>query len=609
MKIPASKKAARQPAQRQAAAAEAQWRQGLACAQAGDWPAAKAGFERAVALDPGNPAAFKLHTMCLADQHRWEDAIRAFESYPAQAPRDHEFHASYGNALYETGKLREAVDQFIASFCCKPDHVQAHVSLAMALARMDLHEEAAEALRTAVVLNPTDVRSLGFVVYHSRYACRWDRLADDRRQLDEALTRLDCGSTSPFPYLSMSGDPELQRVCAQTHARAEFGRIAALAPVAQVRPADGGRLRIGYLSNDFHNHATTILMAELLEHHDRDRFDVRLYSHSHDDGSPMRRRVIAAADEFVEIGEMTDLEAAQRIRADGIDVLVDLKGFTRGNRLGIFARRPAPLQVSYLGYPGTTGACFLDYVVGDRFVTPVSAARFYSEKIAQLPNSYQPNDRKRPTPAATPRSDCGLPDDAFVFCCFNANYKISPNVFARWCAILRAVPGSVLWLYEANAQAARNLRREAQAAGVAPDRLVFAAPLDPATHLARVPNADLFLDTLPYNAHTTASDALWMGVPLVTCIGEAFAGRVAASLLNAVGMPELVTETLDDYERLAVSLAGDRGRLAALRERLLAVRHEAPLFDSQRYARDLESLYDRMAARSRAGLAPEHLPA
>ncbi len=631
------------PPGRRAAAAEEFWRKGLAQAGVFDWAAAERSFARAVELAPrdslfwinlanaqrkrgefrlatesarrafdldrSNLLACKLYGNCLASQHRYEDAIAVFAALDPAAGRDHEYHVEYGQALYQLNRYLEAVPQFIASFTCKPDYLPAHARLANALARVGMHEESAECHRTVAALSPDDAQALGNVVHQSQYACRWDRLAEDEQRLHDVIERGVSRQTPPFAYLAMDSTARQQLICAATSARWEFQGIDPLpGPHHPARPA-GERLRVGYLSSDFHHHATAMLLVDVLEQHDRARFDVHLYSYSLNDDSALRRRVVDSSEHFVEIGELSDREAAERIRRDAIDILVDLKGFTRGTRMHILGHRPAPIQAEFLGYPGTTGTPFIDYLIGDAVVTPLSMADCYSEKIAQLPNSYQPNDRRRPLPEATPRAELGLPADAFVFCCFNANYKISPQVFERWCAILRAVPGSVLWLYEANAQAGRNLRREAQAHGVDPSRLVFAPFIPQQRHIARLRSADLFLDTLPYNAHTTASDALWAGVPLVTCAGGTFASRVAASLLRAAGMPELIATSFDDYQALAIALATDRRRIAALRARLEAGRQTVPLFDSTRFARDLEALFERMAERRRAGLAPEHLAA
>jgi predicted O-linked N-acetylglucosamine transferase (SPINDLY family) len=408
-------------------------------------------------------------------------------------------------------------------------------------------------------------------------------------------------------FLSCGADAATQLRVFGDYTRMLCANLPRLPVVEPTSRLAGRRLRVGYLSNDFHQHATAMLVAQVFELHDRERFEVRLYSYGASDGSPMRARLEQAGDAFVDITGLSDLEAARLIRDDRIDLLVDLKGHTLNARTAIMAMRPAPVQVAYLGFPGTMGADFIDYVITDPVVTPAAMADGFSEKLAWMPDCYQPNDRRRQADPPPTRAACGLPEQGFVFCCFNQTYKIRPELFDVWCRLLAATPGSVLWLLNSNPQAGANLKREAAARGVDPARIVF-APLVPShRNLARLAHADLFLDTLPVNAHTTASDALWSGVPLVTCPGDTFVGRVAASLLHAVGLPGLVADDLTQYESLARSLAADPARIAALKAHLRAARDTAPLFDSARTTRSLEDLYLRMARRWQDGLAPEHL--
>jgi predicted O-linked N-acetylglucosamine transferase (SPINDLY family) len=367
---------------------------------------------------------------------------------------------------------------------------------------------------------------------------------------------------------------------------------------------------VGYVTNDIFRHATAYLIGDLLESHDRARFDVFLYSYGHDDGSEIRRRIIAAAGAgYVEASKMSDIQLAERVRADDIDILIDLKGYTLGTRIGVFALHPARIQVNYLGYPGTLGAPCYEYIIGDRIVTPLEHAADYSEKIAQLPHCYQPNDRRRPIGRRPSRAECGLPERGFVFCSFNNCYKITEAIFDRWCRLLREVEGSVLWLYQANDQARPNLLREAELRGIAAERIVWAPHVDLADHLGRLQLADLVLDTLPVNAHTTASDALWAGVPMITTAGDSLVARVASSVLHAAGLAELVVTDGDAYERLALDLARDPARLGEIRRRLAANRDQCALFDSQAHTQDLEALYTKMLAACVSGATPQHLPA
>jgi predicted O-linked N-acetylglucosamine transferase (SPINDLY family) len=365
-------------------------------------------------------------------------------------------------------------------------------------------------------------------------------------------------------------------------------------------------LRIGYFSADLHNHATMHLLAGVLECHDRDAFEIHAFSYGPEIEDAMRARARATVDHFHECARLSDGAIIATARKAGIDIAVDLKGYTQDARLAPFAARLAPVQVSYLGYPGTVGADFLDYILADATVLPLDQQRFYDEKIIHLPDSYQANDDRRViAPDTPPRAEAGLPADRFVYCCFNNAYQITSEIFASWMRILAAVPGSVLWLLANDSDSIARLRGAAETQGVDPARLVFGPSLPSAQHLARHRLADLFLDTLPYNAHTTASDALWAGLPVLTQLGQAFAGRVAASLLNAVGLPEMITRDAAAYEALSIAIGRDPARAAALRAKLAAAIPTAPLFNTPLFTRHLEGAYRMMWQRHAAGLVPE----
>ena len=366
------------------------------------------------------------------------------------------------------------------------------------------------------------------------------------------------------------------------------------------------RVRIAYLSAEFHDHATAVLIAGVFEHHDRTRFDTTAISLGADGGSAMRRRIQAAFDRFIEAPALSDTEIATMMREMEIDIAIDLNGQAGGARPGILAHRPTPVATSYLGNCGTIGVPFIDYIIADQIVIPENQVRHYTEKVVYLLNSYQCNDSRRYLPRSTSsRASAGLPEVGFVFCCFNNNYKISPRVFDVWMRLLKACPGSVLWLLADDPYAMLNLRRETAARGVAPEQLVFAPRVPSDDHLERHRLADLFLDTLPVNAHATASDALWAGLPLLTCMGNTFAGRVGASLLQAIGLPELAASSLAEYEALALRLARDPAALARIRTKLASNRGTEPLFDTARITRDLETAYMSMWERSRRGEPPE----
>jgi predicted O-linked N-acetylglucosamine transferase (SPINDLY family) len=412
--------------------------------------------------------------------------------------------------------------------------------------------------------------------------------------------------TGAFVHAVLVDDAMEQRKVATLYARHLAARTVPL-PHRPAR-AHAGRLRVGYLSADFHQHATSQLAVQMLEAHDRARFEVTLFSAGPDDGTPLRQRMRGACEHFVELRGMNMPQMAAAIRAREIDILIDAKGATYGSVMQVMAYRPAPVQATWLGFPGTSGADGIDYLIGDAVVSPLEHAAHFSEKIAQLPLCYQPNDGRRALPRPSPRAALGLPEHALVLCGFHQSYKISPDVFALWCRLLQKRPDAVLWLLRWNANVQAALTAAAAAHGIAASRLVFAPLLPADEHLSRLAAADVFLDAWPCNAHTTASEALWVGVPPVTLIGETFAQRVAASLLHASGLPELVCRDAAHYERTVLELATAPERRAALRERLVAQRG-GPLFDGVRFARDIEALYERMWARAVAGLAPDHLPA
>ncbi len=561
----------------------------------------------AVAIDPHSELAICIATQCFAAGNRHEETIQMLRSLDLERVEDPLTHLALGDALAALHRWQEAIDAFLAALKRKPDFLPAHVRLGNVFERLKLHVEARECLQTAMALGATPSGALSAMAYHSQHACRWDLFEQDLVNL-----RLDAemgtGQAVPFHLLTMPSTRTQQRAAGYAY-WAE--RCADIVPLDKPEPRrKGARIRLGYVTNDLFRHATAYLIADLIETHDRSRFEVYVYSYGHDDGSPIRKRIIAAAATgYVEAGEMSDLQLAQRIRSDDVDILLDLKGYTLGTRLPVFASHPARVQVNYLGYPGTMGAPGYEYIIGDPIVTPLEHEADYSEKIAQLPHCYQPNDRRRPIGPRPTRAQCGLPEQAFVFCCFNNCYKITAPVFDRWCRILQQVEGSVLWLYEANEQARPNLLREASRRGIGAERIFWAPTVDLPAHLARLQLADLVLDTLPVNAHTTASDALWAGVPVLTTPGDSFVSRVASSILHAAGLPELVAADGDSYERLALELARSPDRLLQIRGRLAANRDRCALFDSETYTRDLETLFATMVDVWERGEAPKHIPA
>jgi predicted O-linked N-acetylglucosamine transferase (SPINDLY family) len=582
--------------------AEAHFNRGIVLRGQGKLEQALAAFRNAIALRKDYVEAINNAGIALQELGRTEDALAGYRLILGVRPDNAEAHNNLGAALLGQGQAQAALSELQQALAQRPDYPEAYYNLGNAWRELGKIEGALAAYQTALRLRPEFADAVSQLVYHRRHACDWlDFDADQQRLL--GMVRGGTARVPPFYLLATPASAADQLACARRWVGPLLPQPDELFRHDVGRNHD--RIRLGYLSADFHQHATAQLATELFERHDRTRFEVIAYSYGPDDGSPLRRRLAQAFDRFVDIRALPHRAAAARINGDEIDILIDLKGFTQYARPRIAAYRPAPVQVSYLGYPATMGAPFIDYVVVDPIVVPETEQPHFSERLVHLPGCYQVNGRSREIAASVPsRRDCGLPPQGLVLCSFNNSYKITPDVFAIWMRLLAAVPGSVLWLLASNDLVERNLRREAEKRGVAPSRVVFAPRVPLAEHLARHRHADLFLDTVPCNAHTTASDALWAGLPLLTCVGNTFAGRVAGSLLSAIGLPELVTHALDDYQRTALALARDPRRLGDLRETLQRRRETAPLFDLPRFTSGLESAYAEMWQRWRVGGRP-----
>ena len=559
----------------------------------GRFAEALASYDKALALKPGHAGALHNRGNPLLKLGRFEEALASYDKALALRPDFAEAYNGRGNALQKLARFEEAVASYDKALALKPGYAEALSNRGNALRELERFAEALECCERALALRPLFVDAVNNRGVVLQDMSRFDEaLAAKARALIANIGKKGA-FIQPFALLGYSGDPSLQLRCAKNFAAYMFPSLPR--PVWTGETWRHDKIRIAYLSADFHEHATAYLMAELFERHDRSRFEITAVSFGIDDGSEMRKRLAAAFDRFADVRQKTDEEAAVLLRDLQIDVAIDLKGYTGDCRPGILAYRPAPIQVSYLGYPGTMGAPFIDYIIADGTVAPFEHQAFYTEKIVHLPHCYQVNDTKRVIAQRTPtRQEAGLPEEGFVFCCFNQSWKITPSVFGVWMRLLHAVDGSVLWLLRKSETKEHNLRNEAQARGIDPTRLVFARRLPPEDHLARHRLADLFLDTLPFNAHTTTSDALWAGLPVVTQQGEAFAGRVAASLLNAIGLPELIMQNSVDYEALALRLARDAALLEGYRQRLNANRLTYPLFDTDRFRRHIETAYLQM---------------
>lgn len=569
------------------------------------YPQAIAALERALGI--AGEFFEGLHDLgaALAGEGEYEKALRVFERALARNPRSYELFYNIAKTLDALKRHGEALVHYDRALAIHPESAEAWADRAASLGDLRRYDEALASCARALRIKADSDYVYGSWLHMKMLLCDWSGLEDAFSSLEARITAGQKLS-SPFPMLATPVSPAAQRKCAEIYVQDKFPARAV--PAFDRAPPAQDRIKIGYFSADFRSHATSYLMVELFEKHDRSKFEVIGFSFGPASESAMRRRVEAAFDGFHDVRHRTDREIAELSCALGIQIAVDLKGLTEDARPGVFAFRAAPVQAGYLGYPGTLGASYIDYLIADSIVVPPDGRAGYCEKIACLPDSYQANGSgRRISDRNFTRAELGLPPAGFVFACFNNNYKITPALFDIWMRLLSSVPDSVLWLFEGNRTASTNLRKEAKARGVSPERLVFAPRMDIDDHLARHRAADLFLDTFHYNAHTTASDALWAGLPVLTRLGETFAGRVAASLLLAADLPELVTRTVADYEALALDLATHPGKLAALKARLAQNKLTCRLFDTARFTRSLEALYSKMWQRHCAGLPPEHL--
>jgi predicted O-linked N-acetylglucosamine transferase (SPINDLY family) len=585
--------------------ANAHYNRGNALAALKRHEEALASYDAAIALKPDHVVALNNRGISLNELRRHEEAVASFDRAIACEPGCAETWNNRGITLTDLKRHDDALASFDRAIELKPDFASAHYGRAVTLNEMQCAEVALRGYERAFALQPDSPFLLGKLVNMKMMNCDW---RDFGRDVAELVRRIEGGekASPPFHLLAAIDAPALHKRTAEIYA-SEALSLQTVLPAIPKHPRRS-RIRLGYFSADLHNHATAVLMAELFERHDRERFEVCAFSFGPDRIDTVRERLAVAFDSFFDVRCRSDREVAMFAREHKIDIAIDLKGYTGDERHGIFAHRAAPIQVSYVGYPGTMGAGFMDYLIADPTLIPEADREHYVEKIAYLPDCYQPNDTKRAIAEQVfTRAELGLPEKAFVFCCFNNNYKITPDTFASWMRILAAVEGSVLWLLEDNGSARANLRKQAVAQGIDPGRLVFAPRMMLPLHLARHRAADLFLDTLPYNAHTTTSDALWTGLPVLTLTGAAFAGRVAASLLKAVGLPELITTTRQDYEALAIELATNVEKLAEIKRKLAANRATASLFDITRLTQDVEAIYTAMYERYQADLPPDHI--
>lgn len=593
-------------------------------------------YERAIALTPNDPSGHNNLGNALRDLSRLTEAIESYSRAIRLNPQHVDALNNRGNVWLQLRKLDRAQQDYDSALRIAPHYAPTYRNIASIHTQCEQHDkalhffelslqlnpndalthclqgeafrelgqvaQASESFDRAMVLNPRLENVLGLSIQARVNVCNWEGLSSGLQAIEAEVLK-GYRVCAPFNSLGLFDRPDLHFAVAQTYSRSHCPASSALGPIES--RAANARVKIGYFSADFHSHATSYLMAQLFELHDRERFEIFAFSYGPDTQDEMRARLVRAFDHFIDVRDLSDIETAAQSRQLNIDIAIDVKGYCKDSRTAIFAHRCAPVQVNYLAYPGTLATDFMDYIIADRIVLPPDQHRFYSESVAYLPHNYLSSDSTTSiSPRVFSRDELGLPPKGFVFCSFNNNYKILPETFDIWMRILEQVDGSVLWLFKSSDPVVQNLRKEAVARGVSAERLIFSPFAPMADHLSRIRCADLCLDTLPYNAHTTTSNALWAGLPVLTLMGRAFAGRVAASLLTAVGLPELITHSATEYESLAIELAQNQALLADVRAKLAQQRDTHPLFDTPLLCQNLEAIYLEMQRRQDQGIAP-----
>jgi predicted O-linked N-acetylglucosamine transferase (SPINDLY family) len=562
-------------------------------------------YDKVLSLQPDNAEGWSNKGLTLHALERYDEAITHFDKALILKSEYSQAWFNKGVTLDELKLNEEALAHYDKALSLKSEYGEAWFNKGVTLYGLQHYDEAIECYEKVISLKSDIDWIYGDLLHTKMRICSWTGLEESLGSISKKIIE-NKRVMQPFSLLGLNDDAFLHKKTSEIYIESKYPFNDALGAILK-RPKNQ-KIRIGYFSANFHNHAVGNLIAELFELHDKTQFELIGFSFGPIVKDGVRQRLEKPFHEFIEVGNKSDIEVAQLSRSLNIDIAVDLSGFTQNLRTGIFSYRAAPIQVSYLGYTGTIGASYFDYIIADTIVIPVQSQHFYSEKIVYLPNSFQVNDRQRPiSDRLFTRQELNLPEDGFVFCCFNSNHKILPATFASWMRILKAVEGSVLWLLQDNSRAVENLRKEADQLGVDAKRLVFAERMTLSEHLARHRQADLFLDTLPFNAHTTTSDALWTGLPVLTVMGESFASRVAASLLIGIGLPELITNTQKEYEALAIELAGSPQKLRDVKLKLASNRLTSPLFDTPIFTKNIESAYSKMVERYQADLPPEHI--
>ena len=562
-------------------------------------------YNFAISLKPNYSEAFYNRGLVLHELKRLAESLESYEIAISLKPNYAEAYSNSGNVYKELKQFTKALEFYSKALAVNPDYVEAHLNCGITFQELLLLEDALKSYEKVIGLDPNFPFIKGDIIHCKMRMNKWDSFFEDLESINSDVINNKFSAT-PFGYQGICNSPKLLGRAACLFSLSKYPpRINQPAKVTKV---SNKKIKIGYLCGEFRHQATSILMVNLWEMHNKEKFELIGLDNGRDDGSPIRRRIEKAFDKFINISSMSDSAVVELIKYETVDILINLNCFFGLSRNPVFSYKPAPIQVNYLGFPGTLGVTYMDYIVADKYVIPDYSRDFYSEKVAYLPNCYQVNDRNREISAKEfTREELGLPIDGFVFCCFNNNYKITPTIFDTWVRILKSVEGSVLWLLDDNPYSVVNLRKEAQTRGLEASRLVFAKRMDLPEHLARHRAADLFLDTLPYNAHTTASDALWAGLPVLTCMGESFASRVAASLLNAIELPELITTSQEQYEAKAIELAFNKEKLKAIKRKLERNKLNTPLFDTLKFTNHIEAAYVQMYERYHSDLSPDHI--
>lgn len=561
----------------------------------GKFKEAELSYKKAITLKPEFVEAYYNLGVTLQALGRTDEAVESYKKAIMLKPKFVEAHNNLGVILKDLGKFDDAEASYKKAIEYKVDYAEALSNLGEVQKLLGRIDDSLSNYKYAYQLKPDLDYLLGALIHLKMNFCIWDDLPKNINMLTKKINNGEKAST-PFALLSLIDDPSIHKKAAEIYSNDKFPRSNIFPRIPQYHGHE--KIRIGYFSADFWNHPTSYLTAELYENHDRKKFEIHAFSFGLDTNDKFNIRIREGVDYFHDVQTMSDYDVVKLVRSLEIDIAIDLKGFTGMNRQGIFAMSTAPIQVSYLGYPGTMAVDYLDYLIADRTLILKEKEKDYSEKIVYMPNSYQPNvSKKSAFKSSLTRQDVGLPNRGFVFCCFNNQYKITPLTFAGWMRILKATDGSVLWLLVSNINAAKNLKKEAVKLGINEDRLIFANYIPNEEHLKRIQLADLFIDTLPYNAHTTASDALRMGLPVLTCIGDSFAGRVAASLLNAVRLPELITTSQDQYKSSAIALAKNPEKMKIIKDKLINNLNKTTLYDAALYTRNLEVAYSVMYKR------------